>query len=61
VADGERPNRHKRLDREREVVDYTFSVTIEVHGPPDVEARLRKLIDTELQRLYTAIQQKKTG
>jgi hypothetical protein len=59
VAEGDRPTRHKRLDREREIVDYTFAVTIEVHGPPDIEARLRKLIDSEFQRLYTAIQQKK--
>ena len=59
MADGDRPTRHSRRDREREVVDYNFAVTIEVHGPPDVEVRLRKLIDAEFQRLYSAIQQKK--
>jgi hypothetical protein len=59
VAEGDRPTRHKRLDREREVVDYNFAVVLEVHGPPDLEARLRKMIESEFQRLYNAIQQKK--
>jgi 5S rRNA maturation endonuclease (ribonuclease M5) len=41
-----------------EVVDYSFSVTINVEGARD-EARLKKLIDAEFEKLYAAVQQKK--
>lgn len=59
MAKGDPHERQKGAGHEREVVDYTFRVTIDVHGPPDADARLIKLIDAEFERLYAAIKQKK--
>ena len=46
-------------EHDRDVVDYTFRIKIDVSGPPDADAHVRKLIDAEFERLLAAIQQKK--
>jgi hypothetical protein len=55
----ERLSRARRVDADREVIDYHFHVTLDVNAPRVDEARVRELIETELRKLAWALKNRK--